>query len=167
MPSKLVSLAVALYVADVHCGGTAESIFPPILTELILSLAGFLTGQNRFSFPLVFIAATLASLLGALLLYGIGMSAGQRGVGGCSTLWALAPLTPDDLSGSKSRIDRHGPVADFSGRLAPMVRSVVAIPCWLPAEAHRPISPDRFRQRTLEPRACLIGLSSRRKLAPS
>jgi hypothetical protein len=91
MPSKLVSLAVALYVADVHCGGTAESIFPPILTELILSLAGFLTAQNRFSFPLVFIAATLASLLGALLLYGIGMAAGQRGVGGCSTLWALAP----------------------------------------------------------------------------
>src|SRR5829696_9250393 len=115
MPSKLVSLAVALYVADVHCGGTAENIFPPILTEPILSLAGFLTGQNRFSFPLVFIAATLASLLGALLLYGIDMAAGQRGEGGGGRYRHLPPLTPDDLSGSKSWIDRHGPVADFIG----------------------------------------------------
>lgn len=57
-----------------------ENIFPPIPSELILPLAGFLTGQNRLSFALVLIATTLGSLLGALLLYGIGMMAGQRGV---------------------------------------------------------------------------------------
>ena len=59
-----------------------ENIFPPIPSELILPLAGFLTGQNRFSFPLVLIAATLGSLLGALVLYGIGMAVGQRRVHG-------------------------------------------------------------------------------------
>ena len=37
----------------------------------------------------------------------------------------------------------------------------------LPPHATRPVpAPDRFRERALERRACLIGLGSRRKLAP-
>ena len=106
-----------------------ENIFPPIPSELILPLAGFLTGQNRFSFPLVLIATTLGSLLGALLLYGIGMAAGQRGIRRLFERyghWAL--LTPDDLSRSELWFDRYGPVAVFIGRLVPVVRSLVSIP---------------------------------------
>jgi membrane protein DedA with SNARE-associated domain len=106
-----------------------ENIFPPIPSELILPLAGFLTGQNRFSFPIVLIAATVGSLLGALALYGIGMAVGQRRVRGLFERygrWAL--LTPDDLSRSEAWFDRYGPVAVFTGRLVPVVRSLVSIP---------------------------------------
>ena len=106
-----------------------ENIFPPIPSELILPLAGFLTGQNRFSFPLVLIATTLGSLLGALLLYGIGMAVGQRRVHRLFERfghWAL--LTPEDLSRSEAWFDRYGPVAVFIGRLVPVVRSLVSIP---------------------------------------
>jgi membrane protein DedA with SNARE-associated domain len=106
-----------------------ENIFPPIPSELILPLAGFLTGQNRFSFPLVLVATTLGSLLGALLLYGIGMAAGERGVRRLFERYGhLALLTPDDLSRSEKWFDRHGPVAVFIGRLVPVVRSLVSIP---------------------------------------
>ena len=106
-----------------------ENIFPPIPSELILPLAGFLTGQNRFSFPLVLVATTLGSLLGALLLYGIGMAAGQRGVRRLFERYGhLALLTPDDLSRSERWFDRYGPVAVFIGRLIPVVRSLVSIP---------------------------------------
>jgi membrane protein DedA with SNARE-associated domain len=106
-----------------------ENIFPPIPSELILPLAGFLTGQNRFSFPLVLVATTLGSLLGALLLYGIGMAAGQRGVRRLFERYGhLALLTPDDLSRSESWFDRYGPVAVLIGRLIPVVRSLVSIP---------------------------------------
>jgi membrane protein DedA with SNARE-associated domain len=106
-----------------------ENIFPPIPSELILPLAGFLTGQNRFSFPLVLVATTLGSLLGALLLYGIGMVAGQRGVRRLFERYGhLALLTPDDLSRAERWFDRYGPVAVFIGRLIPVVRSLVSIP---------------------------------------
>jgi membrane protein DedA with SNARE-associated domain len=106
-----------------------ENIFPPIPSELILPLAGFLTGQNRFSFPLVLVATTLGSLLGALLLYGIGMAAGQRGVRRLFECYGhLALLTPDDLSRAETWFDRYGPVAVFIGRLIPVVRSLVSIP---------------------------------------
>jgi membrane protein DedA with SNARE-associated domain len=106
-----------------------ENIFPPIPSELILPLAGFLTGQNRFSFPLVLIATTLGSLLGALLLYGIGVAVGQRGVRRIIERhghWAL--LTADDLSRAENWFDRYGPIAVFIGRLVPVVRSLVSIP---------------------------------------
>jgi membrane protein DedA with SNARE-associated domain len=106
-----------------------ENIFPPIPSELILPLAGFLTGQHRFSFLAVLIATTLGSLLGALLLYGIGMAVGQLRVRRLFERyghWAL--LTPDDLSRSEAWFDRYGAVAVFIGRLIPVVRSLVSIP---------------------------------------
>jgi membrane protein DedA with SNARE-associated domain len=106
-----------------------ENVFPPIPSEVILPLAGFLTGQNRFSFPLVLIASTLGSLIGALLLYGIGAAAGQHRVRRLVERygqWAL--LTPDDLTRSELWFDRYGPIAVFVGRLVPIVRSLVSIP---------------------------------------
>ena len=106
-----------------------ENIFPPIPSEVILPLAGFLIGQNRFSFPAVLISTTLGSLIGALLLYGIGMAVGQQRVRRLFERygkWAL--LTPDDLTRAESWFDRYGPVAVFIGRLVPVVRSLVSIP---------------------------------------
>jgi membrane protein DedA with SNARE-associated domain len=106
-----------------------ENVFPPIPSELILPLAGFLTGRDRLSFPLVLVATTLGSLLGALLLYGIGMAAGQRGIRRLFERyghWAL--LTSEDLTRAENWFDRYGPVAVFIGRLVPVVRSLVSIP---------------------------------------
>lgn len=106
-----------------------ESVFPPIPSEVILPLAGFLTGQGRFSFPLVLLATTSGSLAGALLLYGIGAAVGQQRVRRLVERygrWAL--LTPNDLTRSELWFDRHGPIAVFTGRLVPVVRSLVSIP---------------------------------------
>ncbi len=106
-----------------------ENVFPPIPSEVILPLAGFLTGQNRFSFPIVLFATTLGSLLGALLLYGIGAAIGQTRVHRLVERygrWAL--LTPEDLTRAETWFDRFGPMAVFTGRLVPIVRSLVSIP---------------------------------------
>ena len=106
-----------------------ENVFPPIPSEVILPLAGFLTGQNRFSFLLVLIATTLGSLIGALILYAVGLAIGQRRVNSLVQRyghWAL--LTPDDLTRAEDWFDRYGPVAVFTGRLFPVVRSLVSIP---------------------------------------
>jgi len=106
-----------------------ENVFPPIPSEIILPLAGFMTGQNRFSFPLVLLASTLGSIIGALLLYGIGAAAGQARINRLVANyghWAL--LTPHDLTRSEAWFDRYGPAAVFVGRLVPIIRSLVSIP---------------------------------------
>ncbi len=106
-----------------------ENVFPPIPSEIILPLAGFLTGQGRFSFVWVLIATTLGSLRGALVLYGIGAAAGQRRVRRLVERyghWAL--LTPEDLAKAENWFGRFGSIAVFTGRLVPVVRSLVSIP---------------------------------------
>lgn len=106
-----------------------ENVFPPIPSEVILPLAGFLASQGRFSFLLVLAATTLGSLLGALVLYGVGAVAGKRRVRRFVERfghWAL--LTPDDLIKAEGWFDRYGTIAVFTGRLAPIVRSLVSIP---------------------------------------
>lgn len=106
-----------------------ENIFPPIPSEVILPLAGFLTGQGRFQFALVLLATTIGSILGALLLYGIGAAAGKARIERLVAnygKWAL--LTPDDLQRSEAWFERYGSIAVFVGRLVPIVRSLVSIP---------------------------------------
>lgn len=106
-----------------------ENVFPPIPSEVILPLAGFMTGQGRFSFVLVVFATTLGSVIGALVLYGVGAAIGKRRVEALVTRyghWAL--LTPEDLTKAEQWFDRYGPIAVFVGRLVPIVRSLVSIP---------------------------------------
>lgn len=106
-----------------------ENLFPPIPSEVILPLAGFLTGQGRFSFALVLISSTLGSLIGALILYAIGVALGRGGIRRLFEKYGyLALLTPDDLTRAEDWFDRWGPVAVFTGRLVPVVRSLVSIP---------------------------------------
>jgi membrane protein DedA with SNARE-associated domain len=106
-----------------------ENVFPPIPSEVILPLAGFMTGQGRFSFALVILATTIGSVLGALVLYGIGAAIGKRRVEVLVSRyghWAL--LTSEDLARAEQWFDRYGPIAVFVGRLVPIVRSLVSIP---------------------------------------
>lgn len=106
-----------------------ENLFPPIPSEVILPLAGFLTGQGRFSLVLVLIASTLGSVIGALILYAIGVALGQAGIRRLFERWGhLALITPEDLTRAEDWFDRWGPIAVFTGRLVPVVRSLVSIP---------------------------------------
>ncbi len=49
-----------------------ENVFPPIPSELILPLSGYLATQTEMTRPGVIIAATVGSVVGAYFLYGIG-----------------------------------------------------------------------------------------------
>ena len=55
----------------------AESIVPPIPSEAILPMAGFLAASGTFNFFGVLFAATLGSVIGATALYGAGWYLGR------------------------------------------------------------------------------------------
>lgn len=50
----------------------AENIFPPIPSEVVLTCAGFLTTCSELTRFQAILSATLGSLLGAVVLYGLG-----------------------------------------------------------------------------------------------
>ena len=64
-------VGVALLVA-------LESIVPPIPSEIVLALAGFLAHEGQFNVVLVVLAATVGSLVGALVLYWLGAALGEE-----------------------------------------------------------------------------------------
>ena len=106
-----------------------ENLLPPIPSEVILPLAGFLAGQGRFSLPGVVLAATVGSVAGALVLYGLGRWIGEealrrfiRGFG------RYLLLKEEDLDRAAAWFDRHGATAVLVGRLVPLVRSGISIP---------------------------------------
>jgi len=103
-----------------------ETVFPPIPSEVILPLAGFLSTAGSMHLALVVLAATAGSLAGALALYALGAVLGhERSI----RLLARIPLLDrEDLEGASRWFARHGGRAVLIGRLVPGVRSLISLP---------------------------------------
>lgn len=103
-----------------------ETVFPPVPSEVILPLAGFLTSQGALDLPLVVLAATAGAYLGALVLYVLGARLGlERSV----RMLAKLPLVDrKDFERAADWFTRHGRSSVFVGRLIPGVRSLISLP---------------------------------------
>jgi len=104
----------------------AETVLPPIPSEVILPLAGYLAKQGSLNLVLIFITSTLGAYLGALLLYWLGARLGlERSIRGLSRL----PLVDrEDFDHAAGWFRRHGRSSIFFGRLLPGVRSLISLP---------------------------------------
>lgn len=103
-----------------------ETVFPPIPSEVILPLAGYLTQQGSMNIVAVILASTLGAYLGSLALYGLGAVWGVER----STRWlSKLPLVDrDDFEKANRWFERHGKSSVFFGRLLPGVRSLISLP---------------------------------------
>jgi membrane protein DedA with SNARE-associated domain len=103
-----------------------ETVFPPIPSEVVLPLAGYLAGRGDLDFVAVLVAATVGSVVGALLLYAAGARLGRDRA---NALLCRLPLVEErDVLRAESWFDRHGQTAVLGGRLVPGVRSLVSLP---------------------------------------
>lgn len=103
-----------------------ETIVPPVPSEVVLPLSGFLAHQGRLSLVWVLIASTLGSLLGAWAFYALGAALGlERSI----TVLAKVPLVDRrDLEKASDWFTRHGDGSVFFGRFVPGVRSLISLP---------------------------------------
>jgi len=111
-----------------------ETVFPPIPSEIVLALAGYLAERGEINFVLVIITATLGTTTGALVLYGLGAWFGE--VRAKRILARLPLVEPADLDRASTWFYRHGEPVIFFGRFIPIVRSMVSIPA---GAQHMPI----------------------------
>ncbi|MFJ4868923.1 DedA family protein [Streptomyces sp. NPDC088757] len=103
-----------------------ENLFPPLPSEVILPLTGFAAGQGVLTLFSALFWTTLGSVVGALVLYWIGMLLGRERV---HALWARLPLVKaSDLERTEEWFGRHGTKAVLIGRMVPVVRSLVSAP---------------------------------------
>ncbi len=106
-----------------------ESVFPPIPSEIILPLAGFLASEGEFQLVLLIGAATVGSVLGALVPYVLARSVPFATLTRWFERYGRYALTgPEDLDKSMEWFDRYARWAVLLGRLMPGIRSLVSVP---------------------------------------
>ena len=107
----------------------AENVFPPIPSEVVLPLAGYLASRGRMDLTLVIVAATVGSVLGALLLYEVGLRTGRARIRRLVDRMPLLEL--EDMDRAESWFARHGQSSVLIGRCIPVVRSLISLPAGL------------------------------------
>ena len=116
-----------------------ENIFPPIPSEVVIPLAGFVAAEGDLRIGLVIAMGTIGSLAGATVWYAVGRQIGEKGV----RAWVehhgkWLTLSATDVDRAQLWFRRHGKTAVLIGRLIPGVRTFVSLPAGFSA---MPIGP--------------------------
>lgn len=106
-----------------------ENIIPPIPSELIMPLSGFVAARGKLDIVLVVIVGTAGSVIGALPWYFLGARLGEQ------RMYHLVDRYGRWLTLSRKNIDvaskwykRHGWGATVAGRLIPALRTLISVP---------------------------------------
>jgi membrane protein DedA with SNARE-associated domain len=103
-----------------------ENLFPPLPSEIILPLAGFTASQGNFTLASAIFWTTLGSVVGALLMYGLGAWFGRDRM---YAVWRVLPLVKtEDLERAEAFFARYGRHTVFFGRMIPIFRSLISVP---------------------------------------
>jgi len=106
-----------------------ENIFPPIPSELVMPLAGFLAARGDMDPVLVVLVGTAGSVLGALPWYWIGRKIGRdRLLRFADRHGFWLTVSCEDVNRANDWFRRKGWRAVLFGRLVPAVRTLISVP---------------------------------------
>lgn len=109
---------------------TAENLFPPIPSEIILPFSGFLTTCTSLTPLRVILCATLGSTIGAVILYALGYwlcdERMEKFLFG--RFGKYLHFNRDDIDYTVSWFQEKGKYSVFFCRCIPIMRSLISIP---------------------------------------
>jgi membrane protein DedA with SNARE-associated domain len=105
-----------------------ESTVVPIPSELVVIPAGYLAYQGKMSMPLIFLASTLGSLMGASINYAFALLVGRPFLERYGRYFFVRPHM---LHKTDAFFERHGAISTFTGRLIPGIRHLISLPAGL------------------------------------
>lgn len=110
----------------------AESIFPPIPSELIIPFAGFAAANGDLNLFGVLAAATIGAVVGMLPWYFAGRLFGLERVRWLANRYGrLLTLNAEEIDVAVGFFRRFGPIIVLIGRLMPIIRTLISIPAGL------------------------------------
>jgi membrane protein DedA with SNARE-associated domain len=129
----LLGLSLSQVLRDLGYAGLAllmlaETVFPPIPSEAVLPLAGYLVERGDFNYVLVLLTSTAGSVLGAMLL---SEAARHGGRPFAERFLRFAHLQPEKLDEAERWFARRGALIVLLGRCVPGMRSLVSLPAGL------------------------------------
>ncbi|MFZ0447553.1 MAG: DedA family protein [Bacillus sp. (in: firmicutes)] len=106
-----------------------ENVFPPIPSEIILPFGGFMTTYTSMTVPGVVIASTAGSVVGAVILYGIGLLLDvERLEKIIDRFGHILRVTKEDVHKADAWFDKYGIWTVLFCRMVPLIRSLISIP---------------------------------------
>lgn len=107
-----------------------ENVFPPIPSEVILAFGGFMTTYSSMNIIGVIIYATIGSMLGAAILYGVGRCINPTQLETLldSKLAHMLRFKKEDVAKAEKWFEKRGKLTVFFCRFIPIVRSLISLP---------------------------------------
>lgn len=106
-----------------------ENVIPPIPSEVVMPLAGFLVHQGKLGLLPAVLAGLVGTVLGAWFWYGVGRLVNEEQL----ERWLerrgrWLGIDPRALAESRRWFNRHGVAVVFWGRIIPGIRTLVSVP---------------------------------------
>src|SRR5699024_2766848 len=109
-----------------------ENIFPPILSEIILTFGGFMTILSYCKFIIVIKRSTEGSVVGVIVLYGIDDWIGELNIYKVVDRYGkIIRVKRSELDKTLKWFEQYGYWTIFFCRFVPLLRSLISIPAGL------------------------------------
>lgn len=124
----IISLVTEYLYAGIFTAALLETIFPPIPSEAIFPLAGYILSKNGMPFIHVIIIGVIGgagSTLGAFVIYFIALKLGRVAL---LRYLKYARIDENHLIRVDQWFSKHGEKAILFGRMVPGLRELISIP---------------------------------------
>ena len=124
----LITLVSDNLYPGVFLAALIETVFPPIPSEVVFPLAGYIVLNNEMSIIHIFgvgITGGSGATLGAFVIYLIALKLGRTGL---AKYLKYARINPEKLSKADKWFEKYGDKSVLLGRLIPGIRELVSIP---------------------------------------
>ena len=124
----LISLISDNLYTGVFFAALIETIFPPIPSEAIFPLAGYLVLQNGLPFFHVFtvgITGGLGATIGGYVIYLIALKLGRSGL---NRFAKYVKIKESSIAKAEKWFEKYGDKSVILGRFIPGIRELVSIP---------------------------------------
>ena len=127
--NKAVEANSTLAYLSISLAMFLENIIPPIPSEIIMPLGGFLVYQQKLNFYILVFWGLLGTIAGSLPWYYLGKLVNEKRLSNfLDKRGKYLGITSEDLAKSKRWFDKYGVTLVFWGRLVPGIRTLISVP---------------------------------------
>lgn len=128
-----VTAAVSSWIAEfgypaIFVAALLENLFPPIPSEVIFPLVGFVAYHNNLGIIHAIsmgLVGAMGSTVGAIIIYYFSLKIGKPAI---LRFGRYIKVSEKALLKAESWFQKYGTIAVFSGRMAPAIRELISIP---------------------------------------
>jgi membrane protein DedA with SNARE-associated domain len=125
---SIISLISSFSYLGIFIAAFVETIFPPIPSEIIFPLAGYVSFKSDYNYFQVFLmsfSGALGSTIGAILIYFLSYKIGRTGL---LKMGKYFFINEGKVKKAEDWFHHYGIYAVLLGRLAPGIREIISIP---------------------------------------